>query len=804
MPAEQTGSVRENYLWKVLLRRGEGKDGEFTHVLDSSYDKQLFQVTWGSTLTAFGSLFDKVSEIAVIKKIIEGFMHSAAICSHYSLHQEFDTIILTLCKFTTLYNTNETNELAISIQFGGNSKARTAMKSIFKFLHDYGDSMRESWKHVMDLIVQMYKLKLLPKSFVEVEDFCEESGKLLLHYEAVPIPKSEASLLSSLYLYLSSESQRQPSYEEHEILKMAKKCIKDCQIDQMIVESKFLHPDALTEIISYLETSIKSPSSHKSVDIAYEENLTIFYLEFLTKILIQNRDRVLPFWQRCSDIFHQLIISSASCGHENLLKRSTVALLKLGIYLMRNEELASTILQSMKIFLHLKPKVLQHIAVPVSIGMYELLKTSAQNIHTECDWTIVFDILECVGAGAISNEANETLGTGAKSDGALSSEEETEASDRGYTSDSEILKNSSPTTPENNWIIVNKEQSDDQRNSEKSQTTSSIVYGCKLMPHSPVALVKCWDSLAFIVRNVAHITPYNFEICVKCIRTFVEASMLHGISRRNLKSKQAAAAAGSKKNPPKKVKSADNLRDAGDDKSIAEIPERYETIAIQLLDLMHTLYSRIAQIFRWWAEESGSMPQCSALWSQGWCPLLQGIARISTDHRRQVRTSAITCLQRALLMHDLQTLSGPEWAGCFRQVLFPLMNFLLQESYENSGTEPNLIEESRTRISTIMSKVFLHHLTPLMTLVNFNDLWLEVILYLEKFMKLGTDMLYEAVLESLKNMLLVMYSVKAFHNPDGVTYSVLWEMTWNRIGTFLPTLREELFKDNGEIIIFSS
>jgi golgi-specific brefeldin A-resistance guanine nucleotide exchange factor 1 len=228
------------------------------------------------------------------------------------------------------------------------------------------------------------------------------------------------------------------------------------------------------------------------------------------------------------------------------------------------------------------------------------------------------------------------------------------------------------------------------------------------------------------------------------------------------------------------------------------LPERYETIAIQLLDLMHTLHTRTAQIFRWWAEEGGSVPQCTALWSQGWCPLLQGIARISTDHRRQVRTSAVTCLQRALLMHDLQTLTGPEWAGCFRQVLFPLMTFLLNETAENNGTDPGLIEESRTRISTIMSKVFLHHLTPLMTLPGFNELWLEVIQYLEKFMKLGTDMLYEAVLESLKNMLLVMYSVKAFHNPDGTTYSVLWELTWNRVGVFLPTLKDELFKDNGE------
>lgn len=47
MPAEQTGLVRENYLWKVLLRRGVNKDGVFHHIFGSGYDKELFQIIWG-------------------------------------------------------------------------------------------------------------------------------------------------------------------------------------------------------------------------------------------------------------------------------------------------------------------------------------------------------------------------------------------------------------------------------------------------------------------------------------------------------------------------------------------------------------------------------------------------------------------------------------------------------------------------------------------------------------------------------------------------------------------------------------
>lgn len=477
-------------------------------------------------LSALGSLFDKVTEIAVIKKVMEGFIESASISSSYNLHVEFDAIVLTLCKFTTLYNMTDTNMLQMSLQFGTNSKARTAMKSVFKFVHDFGDSLRDSWKHVINLVMQLYKLNLLPKILVEVEDLTAPSDKIRLQYEPLAVSKTEGSLFSSLYSYLSSEGQRQPSAEEQEVLKVARKCIKDCQIELILVEMKFLHTDSLNEVFLYFQSAIRPPTSHSTVDEIYEENLIVFQLELFCKIIIQNRDRVLPLWPLCNEIFHQLIINSASCGYTLLLKRASLGLFKLAVYLMRNEDLASTILQSLKVFLELRPSIQHQLAIPISIGMFEVLKTSAQNIHTENDWSIVFNILECFGAGVVMKEFDST-----KSDGAVSSEEEAEVSDRGYTSDSELLKSSSPPS-DSNWIIVDKSG---EHNEKINNKINSIVYECKLIKHSPAALVKCWDSLAFIVRNVAHITPYNFELCVKCIRIFVEASMTFG--RRQLSQK---------------------------------------------------------------------------------------------------------------------------------------------------------------------------------------------------------------------------------------------------------------------------
>lgn len=150
---------------------------------------------------------------------------------------------------------------------------------------------------------------------------------------------------------------------------------------------------------------------------------------------------------------------------------------------------------------------------------------------------------------------------------------------------------------------------------------------------------------------------------------------------------------------------------------------------------------------------------------------------------------AITYLQRALLVHDLQTLTGPEWAACFNRVLFPLLNQLLQPV--TNVKDLAAMEETRMRAATVLSKVFLHHLTPLLSLETFSQLWLTILEYMDRYMNADkSDLLAEAIPESLKNMLLVMESAGVFQNSP-----TLWGSTWERINRFLPGMKEELFKE---------
>lgn len=54
---------------------------------------------------------------------------------------------------------------------------------------------------------------------------------------------------------------------------------------------------------------------------------------------------------------------------------------------------------------------------------------------------------------------------------------------------------------------------------------------------------------------------------------------------------------------------------------------------------------------------------------------------------------------------------------------------------------------------------------------------------------------YEAIPESLKNMLLVMDTASVFGSRDDKKPTKLWVVTWDRIDAFLPELKNEVFKE---------
>jgi len=60
---------------------------------------------------------------------------------------------------------------------------------------------------------------------------------------------------------------------------------------------------------------------------------------------------------------------------------------------------------------------------------------------------------------------------------------------------------------------------------ELSDVAGSSAQNRVIVAHDMRSLIKSCETLAFLVRDAAHITPHNFASCVHAIRTFVVASV---------------------------------------------------------------------------------------------------------------------------------------------------------------------------------------------------------------------------------------------------------------------------------------
>ncbi|XP_011870032.1 PREDICTED: golgi-specific brefeldin A-resistance guanine nucleotide exchange factor 1 [Vollenhovia emeryi] len=725
MPAEQTGLVKENYLWKVLLRRGFGLESVYLKVGNSGefIDKDLAEHAWGPIVSALCRAYDKAPDRSLQLKVAHTFLSCAAISAYHSMCGDLDTLIVSLCKFTGLIIGGKSEQVVSHL--GGSPKSQMAACTLFKITRQHGNALRASWKNIIDCLQSLYEARLLPKNLTEAEDFIHPSGKISLLREPITpkSPPGDQGILSTFYSYIAMDTSRLPHPPEA-TRKKAMEFIASCCLKEIIEESKFFQSESLNSLVGALVSV--NPN---------DEDISIFLLELLLEVTIQNRDRVTCIWPVVQSHLDHLLTVAARENHPYLLERVAVGMLRLAIRLLRGEKFAC--LSPLLPLTHLPSATTAPLARQIAYGLFELLKTGAANINSAEDWKVVFSLLECAGAGALAPKRSNTV------------------LDETVNARPSVL-DPRPISPVPEWVLVSPTGTE----APLPVAADTIVLARDLQPHDSVAFVKCCESLNFLVdeRDMVHVTPFNFDLCVNCVRTFAEA-VLQCAGKRNRVCNSAEESAG------------------------------YQQSPVQLLDLMHTLHTRIAQVFRLWAKKNNIDDIIGiSLWPQAWRPLLQGIARLCCDARRPVRTAAITCLQSTLLAYDLAQLSAIEWSQCLEEVLFPLLAQLLGPIASN---DPNGVEETRVRAAMLLSKVFLHHLTPLLTLPGFLPLWLTVLELLRAYMHAdNSEHLFEAIPESLKNMLLVMSSANIL-----APSSNLWAPTWRAIDAFLPNLKAELFPE---------
>ncbi|XP_013166461.1 PREDICTED: Golgi-specific brefeldin A-resistance guanine nucleotide exchange factor 1 isoform X2 [Papilio xuthus] len=793
MPAERVGLVREAYLWRVLQRRARGSAAVYRAPPLPHHHSRLLPLLCPSAISALSAAYERAPQPSaeevggagagsgrgecVALAALGGLERVAALVARLQPDTvPLDTLLLTLCKFSGLLTPPHAGYIAIGVSLGQSMKAQLALRRACVVAARHADCVRDAWRHLLEILQTLYIGRLLPKCLVEAEDYLAPGGTVSLIRDTAR--GSDAGLLSSIYSYiaLGETGMRAPTPHEKALIDVATDCVVKCNFPGLLItETKFLQLESLQELVRAMVT-VGTPPDAESLQLnPHLEDITIFFLEILGKTLIQNRDRLSSVWGEAGAHVERVVWWASARGPQPLT-RALTALLRTAARLMRCELCAPPVLHHLTLLFHLPYKLFYQQADVISCGLYELVKTSAQNVHSGEEWGVLLALLAAAGAGAWPQTTRSrpdgdrwppAAGSSSRSE---ASDEETEKRPTSVSSESELSH--SPHTQ--GWIL--KEASADGTTSAESGVAGGLwnaeIEGVVLRAHRPSALARCAEALALVVRDVAHVTPHNCRAAVRAVRLLARATLHpHGTKGpRGGEGGEARRGRGRRKGGDSSDEELDTL-------------DQYHMVSIQLLDLMHTLHSRTAQIFKWWREEAdqGHGGEDYDLWEVAWKPLLQGIAEFCTDRRRQVANSAIAYLQRALLAPALGALGGAGWAACFEHVLLPLL------------AAPPRRPDAAARADTVMCKVFLQHLQALSARPGFGALWARVLGVQRALLATPHEPLQEAALESLKNMLLVMHSVRIFNTGDN--YNELWYLTWQIISEFLPTLKDELFPE---------
>ncbi|XP_039604270.1 Golgi-specific brefeldin A-resistance guanine nucleotide exchange factor 1-like [Polypterus senegalus] len=754
MPDEQSGLAKENYIWHVVLHRGATEEGIFLHVPPGCCGLDLFTIMWVPTVAALTSVFDNSIYESVTQKTMDGLQKCALISVDYGLSDVFDSIIISLIKLTTICSESVDD---LPIAFGSNVKAQLAAKTLFKLSHNNGNILRESWKSIIDTLLCLFRAALLPTAIVETEDFIEPNGKFSLQREKTPANREESSFSNFVsWLPLISTEQfrlRGRASENNQTKQTALDCIMQCNPEKLITESTFLQLESLQDLIKVLKSVTPDGGTYNEKDSA-------FCLELLIRIVLGNSDRVSCFWQTVRDHLCQLCVNATEdCL---LVERAVVGLLRLAIRLLWKEEIRSEVLISLRIFLLMELNVHYQVSQEIAYGLHELMKTNAVYIHSKDDWYTVFSLLEFIGAGVKPSPplyvvTGPDIGTGKLTDCTIISYN-TNKIFHNLEIDAGLEKQpimsqwkNDMDVADNNQMMVEVDASKPVALGFKTKSVLDKQSIVTLWPDQRLqdkkSFIKCVESLSLIVQDVVHVTPENLDLCIKTLHIFVNASLVEGCK---VTPKFPTA---SSKQP------SQCHRDDEEDKRISD---SYDMASLQLLDLLYVLHTHAANIYYSWVQTTDGNARTDSwtLWSKCWCPLLQGIAWLCCDARQRIRMHALTYLQKALQVYDLQALDALEWESCFYKVLLPLLKKLLENI---SPGDIRGMDETRIKACTLLCKVFLQQLSPLVSLKTFATLWLTILELLDKYMQAGSsDMLLESIPEFLKNLFLVLGTAGIF------------------------------------------
>ncbi|SAL99274.1 hypothetical protein [Absidia glauca] len=406
MPEEHEGRLGFNYAWKQLLHRS-ASSASFVVCDTSSYDKAMFEMSWKPAIAAISYAFNTAQDDATLQKAISGFHQCAMLSAHFELYDVFDSIVVNLATMTGLLDmSGHSNSLpdpivdvagekyvisSLAVRFGRNYKAQLAAVVAFTIVTRHGNSLRNGWTKILQVIRNLFLNSLLPHSMLQVEDFLSGTTSIPLKPKNIAPsrqqPRRDGSLLSTLSSYLLSpysndETYRaDPTEEEVESTMCAVDCVAACRLEELFNDISNLEMEPLQALmtaigkVGYDHEAVKNAETTIPYDPA-----TVLFLEFMITITIRNHSRIDLLWPYATGYIFE-ILEHAEKQSVLVVERTVVGLLRLCIRIAAKDKMQDDILKCLQLLRDFPPSVVKAVAEQLMAGIYNLSSANSENLN---------------------------------------------------------------------------------------------------------------------------------------------------------------------------------------------------------------------------------------------------------------------------------------------------------------------------------------------------------------------------------------------------------------------------------------
>jgi len=764
--------------------------------MGSIHGRDMFLVAWDRIISAFSVVFETTEDDKVLRKTIEGFHDFAKICSSHGLHDEFNKLIATLIK--SLYKFAESSDALKPLEeeanwiFVRNHKVQLAAQAMFTISFSHADCLRDGWRALLDYVARLHRIKALPASLLERDDFVDLQGRPLLSSTDVAINLLHREAggggragVRSIFSYLwgsgpAAVEQKKntfttclnmPGYEE------LTAWVASLKLEELLMNTKFLSNDALASLNSALIVSssrlISLDGGSEAHDPSGSLETSILFLELLTNTALANQQRISLIWQPLHVHFQQLLqsIQYPSLSSERIV----VNQLRLCLRLAPVDAINADLMEGVRCIPSLPASVLKSLADRISVGLLTLLRANANNIKQREDWRSILSLLQEFASMAPS------------------------ASRPALESMSFLLREEG-------------RQHISALNFDFCQQALLGFIDSLLDPnvarqHAALALNKPTCSGAE-VRKWQQAAGMNIMELMYCLFLRLRTWKAAGDDKRTVVLTYQPLG-------PHQM-SCGAQAPAGETPAAPAAPapegaqghvehEKEATRSIASLAAEQTTSSSVAiGVEQTWEDGPdsnfglGYSPEDEQSWCNLWMLCVKSFCRLAHDDKFSLLSlPALESLERALLSADVYVPYATAWRDCYDQIVFPIVSSKFKTAANAGQTQAEIM---CLNTLLVLCKSYRNNLHLIIHLPELHMLWLRLLGLIEAF-KLRIratkrDPISNEIVQVLKEMLQAMHSDPQYQKVQQSSGQDMWALTATVIDAFCPDLKGEIMPVN--------